>query len=187
MQGYVAIVSMALLIFLVLFRSIQMKRKGIKALHFGKTDKKDFLILPFALLYFYMIFANTFDLPRFGSVLTDSAVAAWIGAALCLLAVALFLWSLISFGKSFRVGIDMDKPGSLVTTGAFSISRNPIYISFFMILTGIFLIFPTWLFFAYFIAGLWVIDRQVCLEENSLRDIYGKEYDNYCNKVRRYI
>ena len=191
MQDYVAIFSLILLITLVLFRSFQMKKKGIKALHFGEMDKKDFLILPFVLLFFYMILANTFDLPRFGAVLTSnetsSAIAAWIGAVLCLLAIVLFLWGLVSFGKSFRVGIDTNKPGNLVTSGAFSISRNPLYMAFFMILAGIFLIFPTWLFFAYFIAGLWVIDRQVCLEENSLRDIYGKEYNDYCNKVRRYI
>ncbi|MCL2550145.1 MAG: isoprenylcysteine carboxylmethyltransferase family protein [Methanimicrococcus sp.] len=191
MQGYIAIFSLILLILFVLFRSFQMKRKGIKALHFGEMDKKDFLIPPFVLLYFYMLLANTFDLPRFGTVLTSnetsSAVAAWIGAALCLFAVALFLWGMVSFGKSFRVGIDADKPGSLVTSGAFSISRNPLYVSFFMILAGIFLIFPAWIFFAYFVAGLWLIDRQVCLEENSLRNIYGKEYDDYCGKVRRYI
>jgi len=191
MQDYVAIFSLILLITLVLFRSFQMKKKGIKTFHFGEMDKKDFLILPFVLLFFYMILANTFDLPRFGAVLTSnetsSAIAAWIGAVLCLLAIVLFLWGLVSFGKSFRVGIDTNKPGNLVTSGAFSISRNPLYVAFFMILAGIFLIFPTWLFFAYFIAGLWVIDRQVCLEENSLRDIYGKEYNDYCNKVRRYI
>ena len=81
----------------------------------------------------------------------------------------------------------MDKPSGLVSTGAFSISRNPLYLAFFMILIGIFLIFPTWIFFAYLIAGFWLIDRQVCLEENSLRNLYGKEYDDYCNKVRRYL
>jgi protein-S-isoprenylcysteine O-methyltransferase Ste14 len=99
----------------------------------------------------------------------------------------MFIWGMVSFGNNFRVGIDLDKPGSLIKSGAFSISRNPLYVAFFMLLTGIFLIFPTWIFFVYLMAGMWLIDRQVCLEENSLRDLYGKEYDEYCIKVRRYL
>ena len=186
-QGYFAVFALLLLGSFVLLRSRQMKKLGIKAFHFGKKDKKDFIIPPFMLLYGYLVIASTFNLPRFGAVLTSSPVAAWIGAGLCVLAPALFLWGMVSFDKSFRVGIDEDKPGGLISTGAFSISRNPLYVAFFMILFGVFLIFPTWLFLLYFIAGLWLIDRQVCLEENALKRIYGKAYDDYCNNVRRYI
>lgn len=187
MQGYFAIGALVLMVSFVLFRSSRMKKRGVKALHFGKMDKKDFLIPPFVLLYLYLIIANTFDLPRFGGAVMGGSVAAWIGAALCALAPALFLWGMISFGISFRVGIDMEKPGGLVTSGAFALSRNPLYVAFFMLLCGIFLIFPTWVFFAYFVGGLWLIDRQVCLEENALRKIYPQEYDAYCERVRRYL
>ena len=175
------------MILLVILRSRLMKAEGIKTFHFGSMDKKDFLIVPFALFYFYLIIANVFGLPKVIGILSDNAVTAWIGAALCILAPILFIWGLISFGQSFRVGIDTDKPGKLITTGAFAVSRNPLYIAFQMILISVFLIFPTWIFFAYFLLGLWVIDRQVCLEETTLKNIYGKEYDDYCNKVRRYI
>lgn len=187
MPGYFVIFALSLMILFVLLRSIQMKKLGIQAVHFGEIDKKDFLIPPFIFLYFYLIIANTFNLPKFGYIMDNNSVMAWIGVMLCILAPVLFLWGIISFGKSFRVGIDIEKPGNLVCTGAFSISRNPLYVAFFMILSGVFLIFPTWIFFTYFVAGLWLIDRQVCLEENSLRDTYGKEYDDYCSRVRRYI
>ncbi|WMC93440.1 methyltransferase family protein [Kineothrix sp. MB12-C1] len=187
MQGYFVIFTLGLMILFVLLRSRQLKKLGITAVHFGKMDKKDFLIPPFALLYLYLIIANTFHLPKFGHIMDESSFIAWIGVLSCLLAPVLFLWGLISFGRSFRVGIDMNTPGGLVSSGVFSISRNPLYVAFFMILMGIFLIFPSWIFFLYFVAGLWLIDRQVCLEENALRKIYGKEYDEYCEKVRRYI
>lgn len=94
---------------------------------------------------------------------------------------------MISFGKSFRVGIDEEKSGGLVSSGAFAVSRNPLYIAFFMLLLGVFLIFQSWIFLVYFLAAQWLIDRQVCLEENSLRKTYGRQYDEYCEKVRRYI
>ena len=187
MQGYFALGALVILIASVLIRSSMMRKQGIKAVHIGKIDKKDFIIPPFALFYFYLIAANVFDLPRIGNLLTENETAAWVGAGLCVLAPIIFMWGMLSFGKSFRVGVDLDKPSNLVTSGAFSISRNPLYVAFICVLTGGFLIFPTWIFFAYLMAGMWLIDRQVCIEENALRILYGKEYDDYCNKVRRYL
>ena len=187
MQGYVLVFSLLILVSSVILRSAQLKKMGIKAVLFGAVDKKDFIIPPFVLFYLYLIFANTFNLPRVGFPLADTPVAEWVGVVLCVSAVILFIGGIISFGKSFRVGIDENRAGELVSSGVFAFSRNPLYLAFAMILLGVFLIFPEWIFFVYLIAGMWLIDRQVCLEENSLRRIYGREYDEYCNKVRRYI
>jgi protein-S-isoprenylcysteine O-methyltransferase Ste14 len=94
---------------------------------------------------------------------------------------------LISFGKSFRVGIDEEQPGALITTGVFAISRNPIYTAFGLVLLGIFLIYANWILLLYLIAGFWLFNRQVLREEDSLKKIYGDEYIEYCKKVRRYL
>ncbi|MCL1989075.1 MAG: isoprenylcysteine carboxylmethyltransferase family protein [Firmicutes bacterium] len=187
MQGYFLIGSFVVMILAVLVRSQQLRKLGIKAVHFGKLDKKDFIIPPFVLLYFYLILANIWDFPRFEEIFVQNDIISWIGVAFCVFAPVLFIWGIISFGKSFRVGVDNKKPNSLVTGGAFAISRNPLYLAFFSILLGAFLIFPMWTFFGYFVAALWLIDRQVCLEENFLKAHYGAEYDDYCGKVRRYL
>ena len=187
MHGYIVLISIIVMICCVVIRIGQLKKLGIKALLFGQIDKKDFMIPPCALLFLYMILANVFDLPRFSHVFTEADNANLIGTILCILAPVLFIWAMYSFGKSFRIGIDENKPGDLVSTGAFRISRNPLYLAFFMIFLGVFLVFPSWIFFIYLVAGVWLVDRQVCLEENSLRKTYGKEYDDYCDKVRRYI
>jgi len=187
MQAYVAVATMVLLITMVLFRTSQMKKLGIKALKFGEMDKKDFIIPPFALLLFYIIFSNAFNFPRLGTELFQHEVVRWIGVALCFIGLSLFLYSLISFGKSFRVGIDEDKPGALITTGAFAISRNPIYTAFGLVLLGQFLIYPNSILLLYVIVGFWLFNRQVLLEEQTLIKIYGTEYEQYCKKVRRYL
>ena len=57
MQGYLAVLTLALLVILVVSRIILMGKLGIKAMRFGEMDKKDFLIPPFALIYFYLVFA----------------------------------------------------------------------------------------------------------------------------------
>lgn len=51
MQGYFVIFSLVLMVSFVLLRSRQMKKLGIKAIHFGKMDKRDFL---FRRLRFYI-------------------------------------------------------------------------------------------------------------------------------------
>jgi len=60
MQRYLAALTIVLLLGMVLTRVMLMKRKGIRAMYFGSIDKKDFLIPPFALFYFYVIFAAAF-------------------------------------------------------------------------------------------------------------------------------
>ncbi|RJS50145.1 isoprenylcysteine carboxylmethyltransferase family protein [Bacillus sp. PK3_68] len=187
MQESIAVITIVLLITMVIIRSIQLKKLGIKAFKFGEMDRRDFIIPPFAVLLFYVIFSNIINLPRLGTELFRNESVGWIGVALCLLGLSLFLYSLISFGKSFRVGIDEDNPGSLITTGAFAISRNPIYTAFGLVLLGEFFIYPNWILLLYLIVGYWLFNRQVLLEEQSLMKIYGEEYKQYCKKVRRYL
>ena len=99
----------------------------------------------------------------------------------------LFLWSLISFKQSFRVGIDTDDPDRLITDGVFAFCRNPIYVAFAIILIGEFFIFSNWLNLIYIGAGAWLFHRQVLREEEYLNAHYGQAYREYCNRVRRYF
>lgn len=63
MQKYAGPLTLLLLLTMVLVRLAMLRRKGIRALHFGRIDKKDFLIPPFAALYFYIAFAAGFGWP----------------------------------------------------------------------------------------------------------------------------
>ncbi len=188
MTNYIGAATLLILVALVVIRVHVMKRKGIEAMNFGKLDRKDFLIPPFALFYFYTIFAAAFHLPSVSrGPFYRSDIMAWIGVGFCLGGLLLFVWSLVSFGRSFRVGIDADHPDQLITSGAFGLSRNPIYVAFGSVLLGQFLIFPNWILLIYLIAAAWLIHRQVLREEDFLRVHYGQEYEEYCQRVRRYI
>jgi len=165
-----------------------MRSKGIKAVHFGAVDKTDFLMPPFALFYFYVVFANAFNFPAVSrQKFFDSAVVSWAGVLVCLAGLVLLFLSLVSFGKSFRVGIDQEHPDKLITTGVFAFSRNPIYVAFALVLLGQFLVFPNWILSVYMVAAIGVIHRQVLREEEYLRKYYGQEYSDYCGRVRRYL
>jgi protein-S-isoprenylcysteine O-methyltransferase Ste14 len=188
MQRVLAALTIVLLLGVVLLRVILLRIAGTKAMHFGRMDKTDFLIPPFALGYFYMVFAAAFNLP---SVSTQeffhSDAMSWFGVILSFGGLMLLLLSLVSFGKSFRVGIDVEHSDKLVITGVFAFSRNPIYVAFGLVLLGQFLVYPNWILLVYLATGISLFHRQVLREEQFLKKQYGQEYANYCNRVRRYL
>ena len=188
MQKYFGAFTIILLITMVITRVFLLKRQGVKAMKFGEIDKKDFLIPPFALFYFYLIFANAFNLPAIGKTeIFYTEITSWIGVFFCLTGPVLMFWSLISFKKSFRVGIDLDHSDELITTGVFAYSRNPMYTAFGLVLLGQFLIFPSSIFLGYLVGAIWLFHRQVLLEEAFLKSHYGETYLKYCKRVNRYI
>lgn len=188
MPNVLGALALLLLLGMVLSRVLILKRRGIAAMKFGAIDKTDFLIPPVMLFYFYLVFARAFGWP---SVTTrqplNSPPIAWLGVAACAVGLLLLLWSLISFKQSFRIGIDTDRPDSLITSGIFAYSRNPIYVAFALVLLGEFLIFPNWVLLAYIAGFLLLVHRQVLREEDYLRGHYGPAYRDYCHRVRRYV
>ncbi|MFN8443057.1 MAG: isoprenylcysteine carboxylmethyltransferase family protein [Caldilineaceae bacterium] len=188
MPKTIAALTLILLLGMVITRVQLLKRHGVKAMHFGNLDKTDFLIPPIALFYFYTIFAAAFGWPGTNKQeFFHSQLLAWIGVLFCLAGLSLLFWSLVSFGRSFRVGIDVDRPDQLVTIGIFALSRNPIYVAFASVLLGQFLVFPNWVPLLYLIAGVWLLNRQIVREEAFMQQHYGAAYSEYCKRVRRYL
>ncbi len=188
MQRYFGAGTLLVLVGMVFVRVLLMRKRGIKAMKFGEIDKKDFLIPPFALFYFYIVVAAALNLPTIRKKeFFRSGVVSWVGMILCLAGVVLLFLSLISFGKNFRVGIDKNQPDKLVTTGVFAFSRNPIYVAFWFALVGEFLLFSNWILLTYVIAAMWLFHRQVVREEVYLQEHYGQQYVEYSRRVRRYF
>jgi len=188
MPAMLAALTLVLMMGMVVGRVLLLKRRGVDAMQFGKLDRTDFLIPPFMLFYFYMIFANAFGLPGAGMLrFFDSEALAWLGVLACAAGLVVLAWSLISFERSFRIGIDSEHPDRLITTGVFAFSRNPIYVAFFSILLGQFLVLPGWLTLIYLGGAAGLFHRQVLREEAFLKPHYGAEYAAYCARVRRYL
>jgi len=119
--------------------------------------------------------------------LLDSLPLKITGAFLIVFGDFVFLWALISFGNSWRVGIDERKAGDLVTEGAFSFSRNPIFVFLDLYFIGTFLINGTLLLLIF--AGVTIpgIHYQILQEEKFLVGNYGQAYREYCSRTGRYI
>ena len=186
----ISIVLLVLFFAMVGIRAQMMRRKGIRAIVFGKTDKSDFLLVAVVLLLVYPIVARLFGLPMWPLLVApfwEHPAPGWVGIVFCIVALTGIAFSLKSLGESFRVGIDTENPDKLVTTGMFAFSRNPIYLCFITLFLGLFLVHRNILISAAVVIFVLAIHRQVLREEAFLREHYGSEYEDYCAKVRRYL
>lgn len=129
------------------------------------------------------VFLGRFDLFRAGLIPAAKIPFIIIGALL--IAFGIFLWCGAVFRSKIDDGISENK---LVTSGVYSLCRNPIYTAFMLACTGALFIsgnvFFLPLFFVYWIF-MTVLMKNT--EEKWLLDLYGKEYSDYCGKVNRCI
>jgi protein-S-isoprenylcysteine O-methyltransferase Ste14 len=189
-QYVASAVFFLLFILTVLIRAALLRRKGIRAIVFGATDKTDFLLVPFVVTIIYAVLANSFQFPLWEPLVHpfwETVVLGWVGLGLSAAAIMGLIVTLISFGDSFRVGIDEEKADRLVTTGMFAFSRNPIYVCFDSFFIGLFLVHRNIVILLAIIAFALLIHRQILREEKFLHSYYGAEYEVYCRNVRRYL
>ena len=189
-MGWATGAAFVCLIACVIVRAAMLRRRGVRVLVFGQTNKSDFILVPCVLALVYCVVAPGFGWPMWGPLVAPfwpSAIPGWFGVALCWLAVIGLAYSLKSFGESFRVGIDEHEPGGLITTGAFAVSRNPVYVCFIAFVAGIFLVEHNAITLIALVVVPTVIHRQIVREESFLSAHYGPAFAAYCQTVRRYV
>jgi protein-S-isoprenylcysteine O-methyltransferase Ste14 len=110
--------------------------------------------------------------------------------ALCIIAAIIGFVSLLQFFRS-KTTVDPtapEKASKLVTSGIYQFSRNPMYLGLLLLL----LAFGIWLgnaFNALLAAGFvgYMNKFQIIPEEETLSEMFGKDYKQYCALVRRWF
>ncbi len=103
----------------------------------------------------------------------------YIGAVIYGFGLILYAISMLDYARPKTSGINVN--------GLYRISRNPMYIAYFICLFGCVLISKSWTLFAlliiFQISSHWIIlsEERWCIKK------FGEEYMRYMNKVRRYI
>lgn len=126
-----------------------------------------------------------------------------IGTTLLLLVIPFFLrinlhgpigiaGTIISVAALFLYGlgiIHFAKPGSdgINRSGLYSISRNPMYVTFFLYLLGACMMTRSWLLLAILLVFQASVHFMILAEERWCRETFGEAFTDYMNKVRRYL
>jgi protein-S-isoprenylcysteine O-methyltransferase Ste14 len=81
-----------------------------------------------------------------------------------------------------------DKATTLVTSGIFSITRNPMYLGLFLSISSTILFFGSWFGIIILMFFVWYINKfQIIPEEEAMEKLFGNKYSDYRQKVRRWI
>ena len=92
---------------------------------------------------------------------------------------------LISVSSAYR--LHKSELKFLVTDSIFKWSRNPVSLGLFITFFGLILILPYYLMIAGYVVFVLSINYKIGIEEKFLLEKYGKLYEDYKYKVRRYI
>jgi protein-S-isoprenylcysteine O-methyltransferase Ste14 len=118
----------------------------------------------------------------------DTTLLHVIGIVLAAVGGSAVFLAQLGMGASWRIGVSDDQDTDLVTTGWFSLVRNPIYSAMIVGWSGFALMVPTWLSIAavfVIAAGLELQVRSV--EEPFLQRTHRDEYRRYAMRVGRFF
>lgn len=115
------------------------------------------------------------------------ANARFTGFCIGMIGNLIFLIAVLCMKDSWRAGIpDKDKT-KLVTTGIYRYSRNPAFLGFDLMYSGILLIYCN-LLTAFFTAfAVVMLHLQILQEEKYLTEVFGAEYQEYRKQAFRYL
>ncbi|WP_026953352.1 methyltransferase family protein [Algoriphagus mannitolivorans] len=187
-----------LLYFLLVFvvRSVLLwKKTGINPLTFNKTDDahgfngKVFTVISIIELLVVGIYAFQPDWYQYLLPFwyLENPILQKIGWGLLILSLVVVWIAQTHMANSWRIGIDESNKAELVTHGLFSVSRNPIFLGIMIANIGLFMVIPNAFTLLIISLSTISINTQIRLEEVFLKQEFGKDYEAYSQKVRRWI
>lgn len=110
--------------------------------------------------------------------------------ALLLLALLIFVLAVYQFWKH-RTTVNpmkVDEVSSLISTGIYNWSRNPIYLADVLILIAWLVWLGAWVNVVWIFLFLWYVSRfQIIPEERALESRFGDRWRDYSRRVRRWL
>lgn len=191
----IALASLLVYYGTIIWKILQKKKNGYHIIAVGRGKKGiakyieySFVIGVFALallLLASMPSVNILNINLF--VIFESTLTYLIGSILVVSGALFFLWSAISMKSAFRMGIDIDKTYTLITNGAFKLSRNPTYVSMWLLFLGYFILYANFFFLGTLIFMIFALEYQIRKEETLLSNLFKDEYLEYRKKTPKYL
>lgn len=102
--------------------------------------------------------------------------------------IALVIWAVLTFRAHRTSVVPHQVPQSLITTGPFRLSRNPIYLADVLVLAAAVIWLGTWSGLLLIVAFIYVVQtRFILVEERRLQEHFKEEFTDYAKTTRRWI
>ena len=184
----VAFALMAVFYGVYLIKQVSQRRRGIRTNQMGRGDKPSGTLAVERMLSVFSVLIIGVELWSVWSGYSFLPVwCGWLGLALTALGVVFFTAAVLQMRDSWRAGIASGEKTELVTSGIYSISRNPAFVGFDLTYIGLLLCFANWLHLAVVVCTVVIFHLQVLQEERFLLSRKDINYVGYYHRVRRYL
>lgn len=184
----VTLALMALFYFCYFAKMISQRKQGIKTnqLGRGKEGFVKFIEVTLKIATYLLPVIQIISIVFYSG--TAHIALRLTGVVITIFGVLAFIVSVAQMKENWRAGVQKEEKTNLVTTGIYSISRNPAFLGFDLMYIGILFSFFNWfLCFATSFAVVFFHLQIVNVEEDFLIDAFGQEYIEYKKKVSRYL
>lgn len=196
LKYYLPLLLLAYLLITFVVPSIKVYRQtGINPVTFGKSgNAHDYigsimklltgLLIAVVLLFSFSDTAYRYLVPI---EYLEEKWARYTGLILIHVSLVWIVMAQYHMKQSWRIGIDEKNSTELVTSGLFSISRNPVFLGMIISTGGIFMMLPNAVTLFVAATSYIIIQIQIRLEEAYLNKAHGNVYAAYKQKVKRLI
>ena len=184
----IALVLMASFYACYFAKMISQKRQGINTDQLGKGKEgiTKFIEIALKISSYVIILTEVISILFYAGSVNN--VLCIIGLILLALGVFTFTVSVLQMKDNWRAGVQREEKTELVTTGIYSISRNPAFLGFDLMYIGIMITFFNWILCVVTCVVMVLFHLQIVnVEEDFLIETFGDEYIKYRKKVCRYL
>jgi protein-S-isoprenylcysteine O-methyltransferase Ste14 len=148
---------------------------------------KTFLYM--GIMHGFFTFYVPYRLSLLGARMIDLGPFRFMAVAFWLAGTFLILWPSADFVRKGRgTPAHADPPRELVISGPYRYVRNPIYLGALLVQMGTFAWFGSPILLIYLLMFLLAYQVLIVLiEEPTLRNSFGLDYEQYCQRVPRWI
>ena len=183
--GYMILLVFYLCYFIKMF---QQRKQGIQTDHMGKgkqgIEKKIEIMMKTATILTFIveiisIYFNTTMFPR---------SIRMVGILLGMMGDIIFIISVLTMKESWRAGVSYEEKTDLITDGIYQISRNPAFLGFDLVYTGMCFMFFNPVLVVISLLAIIMFHLQIkYVEEPFLKQEFKEQYLQYYQQVNRYI
>ena len=164
------------------------RRKGVQTDQIGKGSKSK-KVLRIELLMKLATYAivSVEIISILGSYQLWDGILCWSGISVAAFGVLVFILAMTTMHDSWRAGIPESDKTQLVTTGIYSLSRNPAFLGFDLMYIGLLIAFFNLVHLVFALFAVIMLHLQILQEEVFLTGAFGAEYLTYRERTGRYF